>query len=171
MICKPSSKEKERMKLILEPTEEILDSVHRILEKVDLFNQSFTMIHIRFGDKHLIENEKNFNVKMLETLKREIRKFTRNKDTEKYLLLADNNSIKQYLVETFPFLKTHFKEITHFGEGISLDREKTKNTMVDFHLMSYAKEIVNYSTYMHGSGFSKWCARTYNIPYMNKFIG
>jgi hypothetical protein len=156
----------------MEPREEIVDLIKRTFVKLRLWKDSFTVIHIRFGDKYLIDNNQLFNVRMLDNLKKEIKEFVlTHSQSENYLLLADNNSIKQYLVETFPFLKTSFKQITHLGEGVSFDHEKTQNTLVDFHLMSYAKEIVSYSCYLHGSGFSKWCAETYDIPYMNKFIG
>jgi hypothetical protein len=32
--------------------------------------------------------------------------------------------------------------------------------------MTYSKYIYSFSVYDHGSGFSKWCATTYNIPYI-----
>ena len=171
-LSTPSAKDKERIKTMMEPTEEIVDLIKRTFVKLRLWKDSFTVIHIRFGDSYLIENNQRFNLKMLDRLKKEIKEFIlTHSPNNNYLLLADNNSIKQYLVETFPFLKTSFKPITHLGEGVSLDYEKTKNTLVDYHLMSYAKEIVSYSCYLHGSGFSKWCAETYDIPYTNKFIG
>jgi hypothetical protein len=171
-LLTPSAKDKERIKMIMEPTEEIVDLINKTFLKLGLWKNSFTVIHIRFGDKYLIDNNQRFNVRMLDQLKKEIKEFVlTHSPNNNYLLLADNNSIKQYLVETFPFLKTSFKPITHLGEGVSFDHEKTQNTLVDFHLMSYAKEIVSYSCYLHGSGFSKWCAETYDIPYTNKFIG
>ena len=83
----------------------------------------------------------------------------------KYLIIADNNEIKILLLKYFPEFKTILKEITHFGEGIVLEEEKVKNTLIDFYLLSFAASIQSYSCYDHGSGFSYWCAKTFDIPY------
>jgi hypothetical protein len=88
----------------------------------------------------------------------------------KYLLIADSNNVKKILQKYFPKFKTLMKPITHFGEGVILEEEKVKNTMLDFYLLSFAKSIFSYSTYKHGSGFSYWCAKTFNIPYVSKYI-
>ena len=57
-------------------------------------------------------------------------------------------------------------EITHFGEGVELQENSVKNTLIDFYLMSFSKKFISFSTYPHGSGFSKWCSITYEIPYI-----
>ena len=62
------------------------------------------------------------------------------------------------------------KPITHFGEGVVLEEEKVKNTLLDFYLLSLASAILSYSHYEHGSGFSYWCAKTFDIPYTCKYI-
>ena len=170
-LSNPSKKHKDYMKFILEPTNEILEYSKNILEKINLLNKSFITIHIRFGDEYLINNEKNFNLNTLNKLKKEIKSLVSYQRTENYLLLADNNSIKKYIINHYPFMKTFFKEISHSGEGVNLEKEKIKNTMTDFYIMSYSKNIVSYSSYLHGSGFSKWCAMTYDIPYTTKYIG
>ena len=88
----------------------------------------------------------------------------------KYLLISDNNLIKYYVLQKYPAICSVFNDITHIGEGIVLEEEKVKNTMLDFYLMSFANEIFAYSVYEHGSGFSYWCAKTYDIPYSCKYI-
>jgi hypothetical protein len=87
-----------------------------------------------------------------------------------YLLIADNNEIKYLLCEIFPNFKSIYKEITHLGEGKVLERNKIKNTMLDFYLMANSNSINSFTGYVHGSGFSLWCATTYNIPYTCKYI-
>ena len=49
--------------------------------------------------------------------------------------------------------------------------KKLENTMLDFYLISKSKNVMSYSVYEHGSGFSKWCAFTYDIPYYCKYVG
>ena len=55
-------------------------------------------------------------------------------------------------------------------EFIVLEEEKVKNTIIDFYLLSLSNSINSYSSYEHGSGFSYWCAKTYDIPYSCKYI-
>ena len=90
--------------------------------------------------------------------------------TNKILLVSDNMIIKNILTRKYPHIKTHFNEITHTGEGIQLDTNKLKNTMLDFYLLSRAKNVHAFSVYKHGSGFSKWAAETYSIPYICRFL-
>lgn len=93
----------------------------------------------------------------------------------KFLLITDNNLIKGCILKfmpqlIMPQLRTIFKDISHLGEGTVLERESVKNTMLDFYLLSYSNSIHSYTCYHHGSGFSQWCAETYNIPYKCKII-
>jgi hypothetical protein len=91
-------------------------------------------------------------------------------DITSYFIIADNNAIKIELKKVFPEFKILLKEITHFGEGVVLEEEKVKNSLIDFYLLSFSKAIFSYSYYEHGSGFSSWCAKTYNIPYVCRLI-
>jgi hypothetical protein len=89
---------------------------------------------------------------------------------QEYLIVADNNSIKIAVKNIFPGFKILVKEITHFGEGVVLEEEKVKNSLIDFYLLSFSNSIFSYSYYEHGSGFSSWCAKTYDIPYMCRHV-
>ena len=62
------------------------------------------------------------------------------------------------------------KPITHLGYNLLVKYDAVKNTLVDFYLMSQSRHIYSYSVYTHGSGFSKWCAVLYNIPYETYYI-
>jgi hypothetical protein len=175
-------KHKEYMRNILEPTLEIKINVNKILYDLKLKFKQFIVIHVRSGDSYL-KNEKNtFDVKYINKLIQNIENdifvyFNKNKhdnidniDNNKYLVIADNNYIKLILKKKFPNFTILLKNITHFGEGILLEDEKVKNSLNDFYLLSFSKCILSYSCYEHGSGFSYWCAKTYNIPYVCKLI-
>lgn len=155
-------KHKEVMRSILEPIPELTSQVSKVLTNMNLERHSFNVIHIRSGDKYLIENsliDPNFIKKLANVLY-----FLNN--TETYLLLTDSYKLKYVLMKLFPRLKMFFNEITHFGEGVELNEEKVKNTLVDFYVMANSKKIYSFSVYDHGTGFSRWCAETYNIPYI-----
>jgi hypothetical protein len=170
-------KHKEYMRNILEPNIEVKTIVNKVLYDLKLKFKQFVVIHIRSGDSYL-KNEKNtFNIKYINDLIQNIKNdifdyFNKNINdiNIEYLIIADNNYIKLILKKKFPNFKILLKNITHFGEGILLEDEKVKNSLIDFYLLSFSKYILSYSCYEHGSGFSYWCAKTYNIPYICKLI-
>jgi len=167
-----SEKNKEYMRMILEPNEEIKNIVKQTLQQVDLTFKQYSVFHIRSGDEYLNEDNKKFYNNYLYKLKNEIQNFIFNckNKSNKYLIISDNNEIKILLNNYFPYIKIILKEITHFGEGNILDEEKVKNTLIDFYLLSFSNSIISLSSYKHGSGFSYWCAKTYDIPYTSKYI-
>ena len=171
-----NEKNKEYMRVLLEPVDEIKILVKNTLEEINLVRKGYIVIHIRSGDSYLKNENTHFQDKYIYKLVNNIRM-----DVGKYimsckgkytdiLLIADNNIIKKNLTDYFPNFKIFMKPITHFGEGVVLEEEKVKNTLLDFYLLSFANYIMSYSCYEHGSGFSYWCAKTYNIPYFCKYI-
>jgi len=165
-----SEKSKTYMQTILEPIDEIKYIVHKYLNNIGLKFKDYLVYHIRSGDDYLNKENKIFYQKYLEKLKREIKNYLYSSESENYLVIADNNEIKILLKKEFPQLKIILKEITHFGEGVELEEEKVKNTLIDFYLLSFSNKIISLSAYKHGSGFSFWCAKTFNIPYISKYI-
>jgi hypothetical protein len=87
-----------------------------------------------------------------------------------FIVISDNNYVKKIMKHFFPTFIILMHDITHFGEGTILETNKIKNTMLDFYIMALSKKIFSFSTYVHGSGFSQWCAETYNVPYSCKLV-
>lgn len=192
-----TDEQKERMKKEIEPTDEINKKVHIILKNIGFFGQEFFVLHIRCGDDYLLDGVSYFSQDFLIKVYNEIRQWigfllqkrlniniintntkmyggsvSQLKETieKKVIITADNNDIKRYIIKEFPYFKTFFLDITHFGEGQILEEQKVQNTIIEFYIMSKSKCIFSLSTYQHGSGFSKWCADTYSIPYVCKYI-
>jgi hypothetical protein len=155
------------MQELLKPTTEFLSIINNTLDDLGLVQKEFVVIHIRYGDKFLLNNEENIDLEHIKIIDKSIELL----DPEQHvLLISDNTIIKNLIVKKYPFIKTHFNEITHTGEGVETDLEKLKNTMLDFYLFSFAKKIFAFSVYCHGTGFSKWVAETYSIPYTCRFL-
>jgi len=169
-IDEVSEKSKEYMRAILEPVNEIKYIVQQYLQQVSLNFKKYSVFHIRSGDNYLKNNNKIFNKNYFNKLIKEIQYYIFDNKDEKYLIIADNNEIKLLLKREFPDFKIILKEITHLGEGIDLEENKVKNTLIDFYLLSFANKIISLSTNLHGSGFGYWCAKTFNIPYIAKYI-
>ena len=174
---------KTYMRRILEPTDDIKFNVHKIMSELHLLSKQFYLIHIRAGDNYLKKEsstfKKEFISKLINNIKNDISVIMNDngndmgnekKTIPNFLLISDNNEIKSILKCFFPNFKIFIKPITHFGEGVELEEENVKNTLIDFYIISFAKSIYAYSIYKHGSGFSYWCAKTFNINYTCKYI-
>ena len=165
-------KNKEYMRKFLEPTNEIKLIINQTLGQLAISSKQYIVIHIRSGDSYL-KGEKNaftngYVHTLINNIKNDLKNYVNRENN--YLLIADSNDIKKIIQNYFPNFKILIKPITHFGEGIVLEEEKVKNTLIDFYLLSHSKRIFSYSAYKHGSGFSYWCAKTFNIPYVCKYI-
>ena len=161
---------KQYMRQILEPIDEIKNNVREILALLNFEEKKYNIIHVRSGDSYLKKQRNQFDNKYILKLVNAIRKDIQSNIDYNYLVIADNNFIKNILKNEFPNFKILIKDITHFGEGVVLEEEKVKNTIIDFYLLSLSNSINSYSSYEHGSGFSYWCAKTYEIPYVCKYI-
>lgn len=154
-----SKKHLDFMQYMLDPIDTIKFEVNNILKELDLEFKNYITYHIRLGDKYL-ENQNN----KVET--EIIYKLLNNiciNNNNKYLIVSDSLSIKTVIKNIYPsvrYLKNEYKHSTN-NNNIEI-----KNTLIDFYLMSFSKSIISYSIYPHGSGFSKWCAITYQIPYI-----
>ena len=164
-----SIKEKEYVKSMLEPTSEMKSYVDESIIQFGFTPTKFITIHIRSGDVYLKNETKLFDSQYFKILTNEIFQIVNREHTD-ILLIADNNEIKYFMCEIFPNIKTLYKDITHLGEGSELEREKVKNTLLDFYLLSNSSSIYSFTVYPHGTGFSYWCATIFDIPYTCKYI-
>lgn len=155
---------------MLEPNGEMEQYILDNLDLLQFTRGNYVVIHIRSGDTYLTETNKIFETSYFKKIMIEILLVLNKYNDGAFLLIADNNEIKYLLLEHFPNLKAVYKDITHLGEGTVLERQKVKNTMLDFYLLANSSAIHSFSAYPHGSGFSLWCAKTYDIPYSCKYI-
>ena len=164
---KIDEKHKEYMKQILKPCQQLELIVDNMLLELELVKKQFIIIHIRYGDDFLIKKKTNIEKNHLVM----IQKILDNLDlSQKYLLISDNIIIKNILSSKYPFIKTHFNEISHTGEGEQVETIKLQNTMIDFNMFSHASRVIAFSIYKHGTGFSRWITETYSVPYICRFL-
>ena len=164
---------KEIIRELIEPTEEMVNYVDMTILNIGLTKKKYLVFHVRCGDEYLIhsvKNSANFETNYLKTIVEDIGKIVEENSSKGILLIADSCVFKTRVQVLFPNIKIVNKEITHMGEGEILDILSVKNTMLDFYLLSNAESIYAYTGHHHGTGFSYWCAKTYDIPYKSKFV-
>ena len=159
---------KKIMRNIFEPTNKMELLINIKLKILNLKPYSYEIIHIRCGDEYLLNNKINNECLNIGFILSELDKLNPNK---KYLLISDNNFIKTFIKEKYNFINMLHHDIVHTGENYEIIIKKLENTMLDFYLISKSKNVMAYSVYQHGSGFSKWCSLTYDIPYYCKYFG
>ena len=159
-----------QVRSLFEPSREIYNYVEETLGILSLIKKNYIIIHVRAGDSYLKDINKNINLNYFDVVKNEIFNILLKNNNDNFLLIADNNEIKTLLIGCFPSIKFLINDITHLGEGVKLERNKVKNTLLDFYLMSLSSFIYAFTCYNHGSGFSYWCSKMYNIPYLCKYI-
>jgi len=154
---------KNYVKNMITPTEELSICVDKFLRNLYLEKNNFITIHIRYYDEPVTTINNQFTKKMDSIIKQIID--IANQTKIDILILTSQNVVKNYIIKYIPNVKTHFNPICHTSKSNS-SQLTLVNTLTDFFVMSYSKFIYSFSVYEHGSGFSKWCAITYNIPYI-----
>jgi hypothetical protein len=153
------------IKKYINPNKGMQNNIELRLKNLNLLKKQFNVIHIRLGDKYLLDKSAIHFTK--------VDKITNimNKMNflNKIVIISDNNEIKLQLKKLYPSLIIQIQEIIHLGETENPSDESVMMTLLDFYLMSYANEIIAFTPYPWGSGFSQWCSIVYNIPYQ-KFI-
>jgi hypothetical protein len=160
-IDKITEVEKNIIKSKFIPNKELNNAIEETLNKLNLTKKMYKVIHIRIGDRYIIENKDvdNIILKDIDNIFKNIM-FNGN---EKYLLLSDSKDIKKILKNKYPFLIVQHNDIVHLAGNCSND-DALKNTMVDFFLISNANSILAMSIYGHMTGFSHYCSIINNIP-------
>jgi hypothetical protein len=167
-----SELDKMYVRYCLQPTREIEEYVESMMFKLNLSARNYITIHIRSGDRFLIDGATNMSPRYLSQIRDYMNQLLNSgSPSDKYLLLSDNMTLKHLLIEEYgEKLCATFIPITHSGEGVLITDTSIKNTLLDFYLLSKSSAIYSYSCFNHGTGFSKWTAKTYNIPYICKFV-
>jgi hypothetical protein len=152
---------KEKLVEILKPNDYLNNKIMFSMDKLKLNKSKFKVIHIRYEDDDNCRNTNNRIIYILNIIKSIILK-----TDDDIFLLSNKNFIKNRLIQEIPRIKTIFNNITHTAYEDTNTDENLSNTLQDFYIMSNSNYIYSFSAYNHGSGFSKWCAVTYNIPYI-----
>lgn len=136
----------------LQPRLHFEQEINNLLDTLNL-NNSFDVLHIRGND-----DDQN-SIETLNKINSLILKHTNI--NKKYLLLSSSEEIINHINKKHLF-KTNLKRC-HSGMA-DLDEKALLDTLLEFMLMTKAKNIIQISPYPWGSNFSNIVAEIYNIP-------
>lgn len=170
-VSNPTLAQRKIVASKIQPNEILQEAINTTMTELGLEHGKYRVIHIRTGDRYLLNNaplDKNLIQKVVQTINKNV---TRLSPCDKYLILSDNNALKQLLSTIYisntsksKFVIQVGKSITHLGEGAIKDDESVKNTLVDFFLMAKSSTIISMSPYFHETSFSKYCGILFGIP-------
>ena len=158
-----SQKGKDIIKSKLRPNEYMRNYIDYTLSQLGLTKKGYGVIHIRSGDKYLVNGE-SLDAQLIIKFRNILKHFTFS--DRKYLIISDCTVLKTFL-KTFPNFYIYIKKVEHLG-GEALKSSETNgimNTLLDFFLMEHSNAILSLSVYGHVSGFSKYASIINNIPF------
>jgi hypothetical protein len=140
------------MQTILQPTDLLKQA---LVVKANIPAKTYSVIHIRVDDQR-----KTTKDRVIAAFNNKIKPHIKENDNI-YVISSDIN-IRDAVVSNYGYHVLSTTCATHLS--IEDSHDGTLDTMVDFMFMSQAQSIYQLSFYGHGSGFSEWCAKIYNIP-------
>lgn len=161
----------------LRPNDKLTAAVEERLSMLNLQKKNYGIIHLRCGDNFMLIDD-NFNPNGPNPNSIINRNYFNNIVTtikalnpyRKYLIIGDNNSVKGELNKIFPHFVSIKNDIVHLGQSKEQPYDAVKETMIDFYLMALSREIVSFTVYGHGSGFSKWCSVIYGVRFIQHYL-
>ena len=151
------------------PKDFILEMLDNKLDTCNLKKNQYGVIHIRAGDyfmnikKNIDAHKHQLSVKHLNDIIIFISRYCSKQ--KKYILVGDSDKIKKIVSSKFNNIINFDTEITHLGEDNNINDNAIIETILDFNIMRFSNNIISFSAYGHGSGFSEFCATLYNVPY------
>ena len=158
------------MQELLDFNDDIKEDADYVLEtQLKMKPNDFCVLHLRMGD-HMSCQESIPIPPNLETyIETEIIPVWK----DKIVIMSDSFFIKNYLKIKYNLHATEFLPV-HLGSTNKFLNSQSDygtsdtdigQTLIEFIMMSKAKQIYLYSVYDWGSGFSYICSHIYNIPY------
>jgi hypothetical protein len=158
--------EKALIRSKLQPTQAMEAYIGEALARLGVEAGGFEAIHVRLDDAicfpHAREqSQAKMTTKLLADVVAAVYKVV--DPTRPYVLLSSNTEVKTALSANtnIHWLPT---AICHIGQNQSQTEAETRDTLLDFFLMSRATAIHAFTTYQR-TGFSLECSKVYGIPY------
>ena len=146
------------IKNTFKPNSSLKASLEKIKNELNL--NDYDVLHIRTGDRYLLKQAYDIPDSIVDSISEKVCLNDKNK---KIFVAADCKSIKHKLKERYEDLIFIDNDPVHTGLKNNMSLENTKNTLIDYFIMSEAKNIHSFSD-NGNSGWSLRCSQIYKIP-------
>ena len=82
----------------------------------------------------------------------------------RYFLITSHKGVKDFFIRFTNVCMLVATKMCHLGQELAPSEEAMRDTVLDFFLLSRAREIIGFSPYGI-SGFSSECAKIFNVPF------
>lgn len=150
--------EQELVRTSMMPTPEMDTYVSYMLNEMGVTG-AYTVLHVRMADDKCFPPVP-LDQALIDEVVRTV--CTRLTDSQ-HVLISNSDQVKDAFAGR-PYI--HFKktEICHTGQNDKQTLQQTKDTLLDYFILSRAETIHAFSTYDR-TGFSLECSKVYSIPY------
>ena len=155
---------KECIKRLIEPNDAIKTIAYNALTEMKLSIMKYKVVHIRCGDKELID--KIINITKHDKILNILEKY----NNTNILVISDSNALKEKIKIKYPLIRVFKNNIKHIGEGVINNDNTYISLLVDLLMISLSNEVLGLSVLEHGSGFSQWISIIHDIPYKCLYI-
>jgi hypothetical protein len=143
-------------------TDDILEATNNILNSYSI-EGTYTIIHIRLQDYKFLDYDLNGAIPLSRVLTK-LKTIEYDKSTT--IFMSTSRKLLQVLQKR---LGVHIRDtdaihLGNFDDTTEELKQRIKETVLDFILLSRASQIIQLSDYIWGSGFSDSCATIYSIP-------
>lgn len=147
------------------PTPQLEDYIGSSMVKLGVTSGEYVAIHVRLDDDICFPhtagpNKAVMTAKLLDEIVTSVR--TNVLPDKKYVLISSSVDVKTAL--TGGNIYSLPTAICHIGQNQSQTDDETRDTLLDFFLLSRASRIVAFTTYSR-TGFSLECSKIYGVPY------
>lgn len=160
-MCKLTNK--NIIKCLL-PNAQIIENINIIYSDYKIKSNEYGIIHVRGGDSFLLNNQLDSNYTNL-FINFIFNKIKKKIYFKKYILISDNSYLKNSIKHLNNLIVVNDISPVHLALG-NMNDLNVMWTLIDFFLIAGSNEVISFSRYMHGSGFSKWGSFIFNKPYI-----
>lgn len=150
--------ERDLIRSRMMPTPEMNAYIMGTLTESGVMPRGYTALHIRMADEKCFP-PKPIDQDVIDTLVDAVNAVLGD---EQYFLISNSDQVKDAFVD--PRIHTRKTAICHIGQNEKQTLQQTKDTLLDYFILSRAAKIHAFSTYDR-TGFSLECSKVYSIPY------
>ncbi len=148
------------------PNPYLTSRINFYMNQLGIEEKKYSVIHVRNGDYKIKKevNRLNSLINFDDILFKINNKLKETNNNDKIILISDDTEFKKYACSIHNWLSLDL-DIGHIAIH-NKELNKIEHTLIDFFLISKSSTVIQHTVYSWPSGFSRWCAEIYDIPFI-----